>query len=557
MEVVAAIVVLMIILFIKGIFDVKKERESIIRQIKEEWGNIPSEEYTESKFEAIRSYYDTILDPSLDIDDITWADLNMDEIYMIINNTGSSFGEEYLYALLRKPQFDESVLNERKELINYFTTHKENREKLQEMLLRLGKLKQISLHNYLERTNDVEIKKPWLHYLYAFGFLGSMLLMIVNMPLGIVLTLSFLANNVIAYTRTKAKIEIYFNVLSYVLSVVDGVDELSKSKLDGLEPYMSRLQAAAKEFSTFKKGAGIVLGGRSATGGLADILIDYLRMIFHIDIMKFNNMIHELRKHMDAILDIYEVVGLLDSMIAVASFRQLANVYCEPELSHRKEPFLDIKNVYHPMIHNPVKNSIYQKNNVLLTGSNASGKSTFLRTIGINQILAQTIYTTLSNSYRASYFKIYSSMALKDDIFSNESYYIVEIKSLKRILDQLSDEYPVLCFIDEVLRGTNTLERISASAEILNSFSKHKVLCMAATHDIELTHILEKSYTNYHFQEEVVDNDVLFDYKLYKGRAMSKNAIKLLSIMGYDKAIIQAATKRANAFLETGEWLTI
>ena len=145
-------------------------------------------------------------------------------------------------------------------------------------------------------------------------------------------------------------------------------------------------------------------------------------------------------------------------------------------------------------------------------------------------------------------------MALQDNIFSSESYYMVEIKSLKRILDQVKDDVPVLCFVDEVLRGTNTLERIAASAEILHSFTKHRVLCVAATHDNELTYILENEFHNYHFQEEIVDNDVIFDYRLYKGRAVSKNAIQLLGIIGYDRNIIDAAMKRANTFLDTGEW---
>ena len=145
-------------------------------------------------------------------------------------------------------------------------------------------------------------------------------------------------------------------------------------------------------------------------------------------------------------------------------------------------------------------------------------------------------------------------MALQDNIFSNESYYIVEIKSLKRILDRLDKNVPTLCFVDEVLRGTNTLERIAASSQILYNFSKVNALCFAATHDIELTHILENYYSNYHFQEQVVDNNILFDYKLYAGRAVSKNAIKLLGIIGYSNDMIQSASDSANHFLAEGTW---
>ena len=146
-------------------------------------------------------------------------------------------------------------------------------------------------------------------------------------------------------------------------------------------------------------------------------------------------------------------------------------------------------------------------------------------------------------------------MALRDDLDSQESYYIVEIKSLKRILNATNQGGPILCFIDEVLRGTNTVERIAASAQILKSLAGNNVLCFAATHDIELTQMLEADYDNYHFQEEIVENDILFDYILYPGRATSRNAIRLLGMIGYDEEIIRRADATAEEFLKSGEWI--
>ena len=191
----------------------------------------------------------------------------------------------------------------------------------------------------------------------------------------------------------------------------------------------------------------------------------------------------------------------------------------------------------------------------LLTGSNASGKSTFLKTVAINALMAQTVHTCPAKSYSGGLYRILSSMALKDDLESGDSYYIVEIKSLKRILNQLEKEgNPVLCFVDEVLRGTNTVERIAASTQILKSLAGKKALCFAATHDIELTHLLERYYNNYHFEEEIIDNDVVFHYRLLKGRATTRNAIKLLGVMGYDDTIIREAEEMAENFLKKGSW---
>ena len=111
-----------------------------------------------------------------------------------------------------------------------------------------------------------------------------------------------------------------------------------------------------------------------------------------------------------------------------------------------------------------------------------------------------------------------------------------------------------MCFVDEVLRGTNTVERIAASAQILKSISGANCICFAATHDIELTYLLENVYCNYHFSEEIEENDISFTYKLMDGRAQTRNAIKLLGIMGFSSEIIHEAENMAGNFLKTGVW---
>ena len=144
-------------------------------------------------------------------------------------------------------------------------------------------------------------------------------------------------------------------------------------------------------------------------------------------------------------------------------------------------------------------------------------------------------------------------MALRDNLYNGESYYIAEIRALKRIFDWEGNE-TVLCFVDEVLRGTNTVERIAASTQVLKKFSERGILCFAATHDIELTYLLEERYGNYHFQEQVLEEEVVFDYLLYEGRSNSRNAIRLLEILGYDPDITAGAEKMVEGFLATGKW---
>ena len=288
-----------------------------------------------------------------------------------------------------------------------------------------------------------------------------------------------------------------------------------------------------------------------------NILSEYTNMLFLSELITYEKIKKTIIKNKEHLINIYEFVGSIDALIAVASFRENLDYFTKPVLNKsidKEETHLEFREMYHPLIVNPVANCGSFDKSALITGSNASGKSTFIKTIAINAVLAQSIYTCCAKEYESSYFKIYTSMALKDNVLSNESYYIVEIKSLKRILDSVDDSIPSLCFVDEILRGTNTIERIASSSEVLKSLSEDNCICFAATHDIELTYLLEDKFNNYHFEENITDNDIRFDYKLYKGRAESRNTIKLLSFMGYSDEIVKRAQERAEKFVCTGKW---
>lgn len=147
-----------------------------------------------------------------------------------------------------------------------------------------------------------------------------------------------------------------------------------------------------------------------------------------------------------------------------------------------------------------------------------------------------------------------TSMAISDSIDNGESYYIAEIRSLKRILDAVG-QYPFcICFVDEILKGTNTVERIAASVSILKYLSAEKCLCFVASHDIELTRLLKASYKNYHFCEQIDQSGISFDYKIYEGPSSTRNAIKLLEVMAYEETITNEANQLASYFMEHQAW---
>ena len=537
----------------------KKAKRVWREKFLKEWGKIPQREYDEEELEKISRYFEYQLKKGKirkpHIDDITWNDLDMDNVFAYANNTKCSAGEEYIYYLLRIPVTEQKTLDERERLIHFFATHESERVELEVCFQQIGKTRRFSINDYIDLLVTLEKESNVEHYIALCTIpIGLILMTVFEVGVGFAVMLMLLVFDVVRYYKRKGEIQPYLTTFSHILKMLDVSKEISQLKINEVQTYVDNIASIRKKFKKFRFGSSLLMSTQRETGSLAEAFLDYIRVATHIDLLKFNSMLEEIKRNADTIDELVENIGTLDALISVASFRKSLPFYSLPELRETKEAFLDVKDVYHPLIVNPVANSIAENRNVLITGSNASGKSTFLKTVAINAILSQTIYTSISSFYRASFFQIYSSMALKDNLQGNESYYIVEIKSLKRILSHADEGIPMLCFVDEVLRGTNTVERISASAQILKSLSKKQVLCFAATHDIELTHMLENEYSNYHFQEEIQENDILFNYELYRGRAVSRNAIKLLSMIGYDKEIIENAEHTAMHFLKTGEW---
>lgn len=545
-------------------FDLFSKKKKTMERLKKRWGQIPEQEYTVDQLQVLKYYYSKHMDHKNDVDDITWNDLDMDSFYVLINNTCSSMGEEYLYSLLRKPYFDSETQAERDRVMEYLDSDEQVRLELMYILASVGKVKSVSLYEYLNRLGGLEFENCTKHIIMNLFYPLSVILMLVNLPFGIFSLIGTITYSVTTYFSGKAKIDSYYSVIVALMRTLKAAEKLEKLKLPELREYQLRIQNASKKLKTFNHGGFVVAAMKG--GNIGDLMLDYFRMLTHTDLILFYRMLRIYREETAALNSLYETFGFLDSMIACASFRKLLGTWCKPELVNTEksvknaedgtviEPFLELEEVYHPMIDNAVPNSIRTSSSILLTGSNASGKSTFIKTVAINAILSQTINTAICKSYRASFFRIASSMALTDNLLGNESYYIVEIKSLKRILDSSNEEIPLLCFIDEVLRGTNTLERIAASSTILASLAKNHCICFAATHDLELTSILETYYRNYHFQEQITEGDILFDYQLYEGKSNSRNAIKLLGLLGYPNDIIETSQATCEAFTQSGVW---
>lgn len=535
----------------------RRQKKWFFHKVRELWGSVSDREYTGQELESISHYTKNHQKDRFMVDDITWNDLNMDQLFAVLNTTVSSCGEDVLYSFLRMPEMEEEKLRERNRLVEYFRQHQKEREEVQVLLNEVRKMVGISISDYIYALRNVERKGIGKYILMASLTLAAIGVIFIQPLAGVLLLLLVLSFNGIVHMQDSKKIEPYLNCFICILRLLKAADGFEKLENPQIQDQLNRIREGRRKMKGFRRGAFLVASSSAMQDGLEAFVISYLKIMFQVDMIKFYSAVKHIEGHEQEIDDLFTAMGELDACIAIASFREYVPYYCLPELSPQMtgaHVALEMKDLYHPLIPNPVANSIRMEEGVLVTGSNASGKSTFLKTIAVNALLAQSIYTCVSHSYRGNFLKVMTSMALRDNLEGGESYYIVEIKSLQRILKECQKGEPVLCIVDEVLRGTNTIERIAASSRILRSLAQPHVLPLAATHDIELSYMLEDCYTNYHFEEEVRDHDVLFNYMLMPGRATTRNAIKLLEIIGYDPQIIRDAQEAAKIFEETGVW---
>ncbi len=586
MEIIALGVAVLVILVIQFYRNQARQRRQLLTTLQQQWGQVPDREYMDGDLRRIARYFEQGRDrepQQLILDDITWNDLGMDDIYMLINHTQSSVGEEALYRMLRTPAIDMAVLKERSRLAQLFADDAALRLRLEVCLHQIGKNQRQAFCDYISELGRQPARSNARHYIGIAVLVAALLWMIVSPYYGGLLLIVTIAFQIITYYQQKAQVESFFVCVANVVRLAQCGQEICHlTGAEAIDAYQKQLRQCVSALEPIRRKARVIVMGKSMGGSPLDLLADYLKMLVHTDLIAYNQVIGLVRQAEPAIWQTIDVLGQLECGLAIASFRQCLGIWCGPELSeisvgqtpqqiktvreaqdiasaYQEQQkatalFLHGDDLYHPLIDRPVPNSVHAERCQLITGSNASGKSTFLKTVALSAVMAQTIYTVAGSGYRAPFYQIYSSMALKDDLIGGESYYMVEIRSLKRILDRGRDTLPVLCFVDEVLRGTNTVERIAASTQILKSMSQQNILCFAATHDGELTYLLEDHYDNGHFSETITEGDILFSYRLQPGRAVGRNALQLLGLMGYDVDVLQQARDMAERFDRTGTW---
>lgn len=228
-----------------------------------------------------------------------------------------------------------------------------------------------------------------------------------------------------------------------------------------------------------------------------------------------------------------DAVSLMDAMVSMATMRCNEPQAVMPVVTDSEEVVFEAKGLYHPFLgEKAVKNDfiIQDSNYYIVTGANMAGKSTFLRSIGVNYILAMCGMPVFAESLRVSVFNLFSSMRTSDDLTHGISYFNAELLRLRQLLDNVRQASHTLIILDEILKGTNSLDKLNGSRMFLEAIAKLPVSGIIATHDLELSKMADEYPARFHnFCFEIKLSDAItYTYKISPGVARNQNATYLL-----------------------------
>lgn len=521
-----------------------KTKKKQIEALQTQWGKTKRFGFN---FGLIREYFDLkpSINPQAQLNDRSVNDLDVHPFFEFVDRTRSAPGQQVLYRNIRQQSPSRIDLDKQEKWVHHFTQKENARWESQLLLDKLadpddyyfpymlfGKLPDRPKHYTLLRV---------LQVLFFLGLFAAFMNRIFVLGLVLVFTI-----NLTLHYREKAQI----GVLSRVFARLGRLNGLARKLIpysptvEGdekvLRKKMGTIDQVVKKIS-FLNTDQLQDNEVAAVGWYA---LELIKVATLSEVLTFYQVIDDIARIRPEIEEVYLYVAEVDVALSIAALRAGLPYYCQPQfLSPTKK--LEVKELIHPLVKNCVPNDLtLQGNSLLLTGSNMSGKSTFIRALNLNVIAAQSLNTVFAQSYIAPRFVIASSIRISDDLLNEKSYYMEEVNAIGELLEKAErNKYPTLFTIDEVFKGTNTIERVSAAKAILEHLNQGQHLVLVSTHDIELTQLLGSGFQLHCFQEQIEDQQLSFDYKLRPGALSKRNAISILEIAGYPTSIITEARK--------------
>jgi hypothetical protein len=523
-------------------------RATRLANLRQRWGQPRKDAARGGNLDAIAEYHRARATPATGLDDRTWTDLDLDAVFTAIDHTTSTIGQQVLYHRLRTtpaaadlPAFEA--------LVTRMTEDPDARERAQLALERLQSPSGYDLW-WLGQA-DAIASKPWHVVFPLLAALVATFCVLLVVSRGALLLIAAAAMvNLFVRGATARRIGTVlgaFRQLGPLLYAARATAFLANPA----DPLTAPLQSDLPHLARLGSVARWVSRDPLAAGELGGMLLEYLNLLFLLDANALYFAARELRHHGAALLRVAAAVGEIDAAIAIASYRDRAPKWTRPRFGAAGDPAA-LEGIRHPLLADAVPNSIAlaPPHGVLITGSNMSGKSTFLRTVGVTTVMAQTINTCLADRYDAPVYCVRSCIGRADDLLSGKSYYLAEVEAVLALVRAAAGDTPHLLLFDELFRGTNAVERIAAGEAVLAQLlasgrGRPPHVVIAATHDAELVELLAGQYAPFHFTDRMDADGLTFDFTLQPGPATTRNAIALLRLYGAPAALVARALARS------------
>lgn len=516
--------------------------DKIKARLKANYGKPKSDSFD---FSRIEQFFANRTNESTDhiISDKTYQDLDFDEVFMFADRTISKVGQHYLYARLRTLDFIESKTRFLEKLTTTFSDDSSLRE---DVGVSLSSLSHPNAYYIPSLFLKPHLKPPdWFWAVKLMPILSLFFLVLIPFyPHAFLWLFGVLIINYTIHYWNKNNLFQYIASFPQLLRLNQVAQEILKHERlkpesDDLSQSVKVLNDVSSSMSFFKLESKL----QSEVGMALEVITELFKALFLIEPLLLFHVLKRLSSKRADIDRVFQYVGLIDTAISIGSLRAGLTYYCQPVFSKGQKKIL-VRDLYHPLIANPVPNSMtLVGKSVLLTGSNMSGKTTFIRTIGINVILAQTLNTCLATECTMPLLRVFSTIRVADDLLSEKSYYLEEVQLIKGMIDESRSASQTLFLLDELFKGTNTVERIAAGKAVLSYLNKGPHIVFVSTHDVELTGYLKDTFDLYHFTEIVENDKIVFDYKLKEGDLKTRNAIRILELNGYPPEVIREANE--------------
>ena len=496
-------------------------------------------EYEDRTNDNWKSFKETGIE-FIDINKDLFYDLDIvgnNSLFQLVNVAKSIGGKRNLANEFNKVNLTE------KEILNRQTTVKELTENFdfnidfQECLL---SYKHIQQNDFSKLTKKLNVNKSSnlfsfiLNILFSLISITTLILSLTNVINVSIFLICFLFNFFFSY------IVIIVNKQDY-----NPISDCSR-KLSNLKPLFDLVNNTSFDSEELIKLQKDINEGKESIDKLANLSsLDSLRVNFISNfiingLFPLNSLI--LSNYKKVITDesvnkmnlSIKAIEQLEMLLSLTTIKLIKENSVTPIYTNNTK--IDVQDIKHPMLNENVciANDFISNDDInIITGSNMSGKSSFMKTIAVNLILANCGSNVCATSFTFTFLRMFTSIKVSDDINKNISTFYGELLRIKNIIDYSKEiTYPMIVFIDEIFKGTNYNDRIFGAKEIIKLLSTLNCIVIISTHDFELCQIDNKSIYNYHFEERYENGNIIFDYKLLKGQCKTTNARFLMNSIG-------------------------